>query len=108
MGPLLLAVAFCTVGLQKPPSNDALYPDVPDNHFAYAMLAELTSDGLLPERNELLIGNKPLTRDQIGRFIVHGVLNLQQFVDDHRQREGGPGPIVIYSDTVSTFSGSQL
>src|SRR6476646_963318 len=108
MGPFLIASACLVAGIQKPPPDNLLYPDVPDNHVAYAILHELKADGLLPEWDDLVRGNRPLTRGQIGRFLAHAAMNLQQFVEDHRQVTGPPGPTLKYSDAMTTFSGKQL
>lgn len=102
-------IATAALALQSQ-SNNAIYPDVPDNHFVYDLLRELKSDGLLPELSAaegLLRGNRPLTRGQIGRFVVQGTMNLQQFIDEHRKLDT-VDRLVKYSDTVSDLTGDQL
>jgi len=109
MSPVLIAAALLASGLQKPPPDNAAYPDVADNHFVYATLSELNAGGLLPELDpdDLLSAKRPLTRGQIGRYIVEATINLQRFVDHHRQLES-KGNVAKYSDTVSTLTGKQI
>lgn len=108
MGPAILAivVAFC---VQKPPSDNAICGDVPNNHFVYATLSELKSGGLLPELDpdSLISATHPLTRAKIGRYIVEATINLQRFIDEHREMNS-VGGTARYSDTVSTLTGNQI
>jgi hypothetical protein len=109
MSPFLIAAALLASGVQKPQPGNAAYPDVPDNHFVYATLSDLRAGGLLPELDpdELLSVTHPLTRAKIGQYVVEATINLQRFVDQHRQISS-VGTTVRYSDTVSTLTGSQI
>src|SRR5258708_37807620 len=109
MGPLVIATVCLAAAVQKPLPDNAKYPDVPDNHFVYGMLSELKSDGLLPELDAdvLLLERRPLTRGQIGRYVVQATMNLQRYVDEHRQ-VASSGMTVKYSETLTDFSADQL
>jgi len=95
--------------LQKAPTNGSIYPDVPDNHYVYAMLIDLRAHGLLPELHQdtLTRGDRPLTRGMIGMFVVEATFNTRMFVDAHRHADTSHG-IVQYSSPVSDLTGDQL
>jgi len=108
MGLAFLACAALALG-QKSSLDNAVFVDVPDNHYVYSLLMELRGDGLLPETNNvpLVRGARPLTRGQIARYLVIATSNVQQYIDEHREVRTTNG-LVSYSDTVSTFTGDQL
>ena len=107
MGPAIVAFAVLA-SMQKPQSDNTIFLDVPDNHFAYAMLLELKSDGLLPELQlPLTRGDRPLTRGQIGAYVTEATINLQRHVDNHRPINPSAG-MVSYSAQISDFSADQL
>src|SRR5437868_1507213 len=76
MAPLLLAAILfhAQIGATQ---DSAMYPDVPDNHWAYDTLKRFKSEGFLPEMNDgRIIGNRPHTRYEIAGYVVHAAMNL--------------------------------
>lgn len=107
MVPFALAIAC--IALQKSTANNAAFPDVPDNHYVYALLGDMRRSGLLPELAGVNLGSSqsPLTRGQVGAFVVEATINLQRHVDAGRHKSQTQG-IVSYSDQISDFNGDQL
>ena len=105
----LALIACAAVAVTQNALNNTVFVDVPDNHYVYALLMELRTDGLLPETNRipLVRGARPLTRGQVARYMVIATANLQQYVEEHREVRVANG-FVTYSDTVSTFTTDQL
>jgi len=102
---LLITVAV-GLAVQQSLGNNVIYGDVPDNHFAYDVLRDLRSGGLLPE----LPGQRGgwyLTRGQFGAYITEATINLGRYVDRHRFPKAVKG-FEVYSEQLTDLSGEQL
>lgn len=70
----LLVALLCFTGTKQ--ARGGIYPDIPENHFAYDTLSRLQSKGVLPEREILGRGNWPLRRSEIAQLAVHASMNF--------------------------------
>ena len=108
MAQIFLAVVLAGSILQKAQPSNAAFPDIPDNHAAYALIHELHVSGLLPEAVEPLArANNPVTRAQMGVYFLEAAVNLQRYVDDHRPCTTSNG-LSTYSKQFTSFNGDQL
>lgn len=109
MFKLALSLVF-TAALVVPAMAQDMYPDVPENHWAYDAIARLRKDnilvpGLVPGQDNKYLGRCNLTRyefavyiDRLYRVITSRFADLQSQIDALKEKVGdGKGPGVDLS-----------